>query len=296
MYTQLHTFEPIRQLTSLGGISGPALADNLPGSAQLGAVVANIGSAFAVGATFVDTTWCVNPADAANLVNPCAPRVSTTLWIIDVVLVTLVIQVIVIVYAVAKWFKRPSGVSGDPTTIAGVTAVMGHPEIEALFAGMPGDISKKELKERLRGRRFRLGTYNMADGVTKYGLMPADGELEGKKESFMERFKGGLGNIGDRLSLSSSWQNNRAYIDLVFALIVLALLGLTVAAVANVDKPQKVFLASAASSGLGMRIFFAILGIIMSSYWGRLFQGKANPLLELMSLSLTLANPGPVLR
>src|SRR3569833_3181437 len=98
----------------------------------------------------------------ADGTNPCAPRLSANPWVLDIVLTTLVAQAIVVVYAAASWFKKPGGLVGDPTTIAGVAAVMGHPEVDALFAGMPGEMNRAELRQRLRGRRFRLGTYMLA--------------------------------------------------------------------------------------------------------------------------------------
>ncbi len=289
MYSQLHTFEPIRQLTSPGGISGPALAGSTGGSAYFASVAAGIGGAFAAGATSVDTTYCVDPNAPASSLNPCPPRLSATPWVLDVVLVTLVIQVVVIVYTATKWFKKPSDMSGDPTTIAGVVTVMGHPEVEALFAGMPGEISKKELKERLQGRRFRLGTFMVGDGMSKFGIMPTDGEREGKKDGFLDRIRGKLDRLGDRMSPGKSWQNSRLYFDIVFGLLLVALFGLTTAAVSRVDQPQTVFLATASASGTGMRIFFALLGMIISNCWGRLFQGKCRPVVLIADL-FSMAN------
>ena len=57
-------------------------------------------------------------------------------------------------------------------------------------------------------------------------------------------------------------------------MMLLVLLGLTAAALSRVGGTQVDFLATAAADGIGMRIFFAALGIIVSMYWGRLFQGK----------------------
>jgi hypothetical protein len=63
------------------------------------------------------------------------------------------------------------------------------------------------------------------------------------------------------------------YFDLIFIVFLLAILGLTIAAASRINEQQVVFLATAAASGTGMRIFFAILGVIVSSYWGRIFRG-----------------------
>ncbi|KAB5581037.1 hypothetical protein GE09DRAFT_1051494 [Coniochaeta sp. 2T2.1] len=272
LYTQLLTHEPIRLLTSAGGAPGSAMVGTPSFSApHIGLLTAQIGSAFSAGCLVVDTNYCSTLPAAVNNLNPCAPRIAVTPWAIDVVLVCLAVQVVVVVYAMNKWFQKPSGLSADPTTIAGVAAVMGHPEIEREFAGFPGEMSDAELKERIKERRFRLGMFMTEPGRMKFGIMPA-GLVEAKSRGWFGKKKkkaiGGNGKIG----WLRDWKQNRLYTDLIFATFLLALLGLTAVALARVDRPQTVFLASAAASGTGMKIFFAAMGIIVSFYWGRLFQ------------------------
>ncbi|KAK3934678.1 hypothetical protein QBC46DRAFT_347381 [Diplogelasinospora grovesii] len=263
-YNQLLVHEPVRQMTS-GGIAGAALAGTSFGTAHIGMYAAQIGTAFSAGATFVDTNYC-SSAPTANDLNPCSPRLSTNPWVLDVILVTLAIQVLVIVYSMSKWFQKPGGLSADPTTIAGVAAVMGHPEIERQFAALPGEMSKKELKEALKDQKFKLGSFTTETGLTKYGIMPVSGS---EKEKAKDKKKAGFfSKLGTR---STTAKKQPLYFDLIFAAFLLALLGLTLAAVSNVDHPQTVFLASASGNGTGMKIFFAILGIIVSFYWGKLF-------------------------
>ncbi len=279
LYTQLQTFEPIRQLAS-GGIAGPDLVSDPFSAAHIGIFMGYVGSAFAAGATSIDTNYCGVAATPNNL-NPCSPRVVVNQWVLDVILVSLVVQVVVIIYSIGKWSKKPSGMRADPTTIAGVAVVMGHPAVERQFSGFPGDITEAQLKERLKDHEFKLGTYVTEAGVTKYGIMPADEEdaegrrkKKGDRNAVMAFFVGigaGLTSVKDRLSFLKG-RRGRLYFDCVFLMFLLALLGLTIAAVANVDRPQTVFLATAAASGTGMKIFFAILGIAVSIYWGRLFR------------------------
>ncbi|KAH8893832.1 hypothetical protein GQ53DRAFT_805291 [Thozetella sp. PMI_491] len=302
LYSQLQVYEPVRQLAS-GGISGPDLVSSPFGAVHLGALAAHVGSALSAGAAFVDTSYCGIPATPANL-NPCAPRVAVNPWVLDVLLVVLAIQVIIIVHAAAKWFKKPSGLSADPTTIAGVAVVMGHPAIERQFAGFPGDITEAQLKERLKDHEFKLGTYTTEAGLLRYGIMPADEEdAEGRRRKVRDP-NGPLAclasvgacftSVKDSMSFLRGRQNNRFYFDLVFLAFLLALLGLTIASIASIDHPQTVFLSAPASSGVGMKIFFALLGVAVSLYWGRLFR-DAQTFTPYFPLRAGEARPNPTI-
>ncbi len=202
---------------------------------HIGIFMGHVGTAFSAGSVFVDTNYCDTPATPNNL-NPCPPRVSVNPWVLDVILVTLVVQVIVIVYAISKWFKKPSGLSADPTTIAGVAVVMGHPAIERQFAGFPTEMTQAQLKERLKDHTFKLGTYVNAAGVAKYGIMPGDEEDEDRTAAKKERNPNGimaffasigafLTTVKDSLSSLRGRQNNRYWFDCIFLMFLLALLG-----------------------------------------------------------------------
>ncbi|KAK3366766.1 hypothetical protein B0T24DRAFT_709096, partial [Lasiosphaeria ovina] len=278
LYSQLALHEPVRQLVSASGISGGALAGSSGSWFGAAAVVTQLGSAFAGGASFVDTTYCQSGPGSGGDLNPCVPRVSVNRWVLDVLVVVCVVQLGALAGAVAKWFQKPGGLAADPTTIAGVAVVMGHPEVERLFAALPGDASHQELKAALRGRRFRLGAFVTEAGVEKYGIMPVpEEELPKKKKggpwvSVGERLAG----VRERLALFESWQHSRLFVDMLFAALLLALLGLALAALASVDNPQSVFFAAELSAGgpggTAMKILFALLGVAVSAYWGRLFQ------------------------
>ncbi|KAK0628386.1 hypothetical protein B0T17DRAFT_486261 [Bombardia bombarda] len=284
-YNQLLTHDPVRRLTDPAGISGADLAGGSPsGIAHIGMLVAQVGTCLAAAATAVDTNYCnIAPGAAGNL-NPCPPRLSANQWVLDAILAILAVQVLVVVYAASKWFRKPGSLSADPTTIAGVAVVMGHPEVDGLFATFPGDMSEKELKEALGERQFRLGTWTAASGgggvsetggLERFGIIPVPWqEVEKKKKK-----KGGYSSLGasvtagkERFAALRSSKYSSACVDAVFGALLLGLLGLVLAAVIDVDRPRKVFLASESANGTGMRIFFAILGVAVSLYWGRLFQ------------------------
>lgn len=191
----------------------------------------------------------------------------------DVVIGTLAIQALAITIMISQWWRKPSGLSVDPTSIAGVAVVMGHPKIDGDFQSIPADMKASELKRRLKGESYKLGTFMTATGMIKFGVMPApvDPDQPLKKErgpGFFSKFK-------DRIPFVDNWRNNKLYFDALFLIFLLALLGLTCAALSHINKPQVVFLATAAASGTGIRIFLAILGIIVSNYWGMLFRGTS---------------------
>lgn len=281
MFSVLALHDPVRHLTSLGGANGAQVMGATVGVSDAGSFVALLGGGLSAGLTYVDTNWCEAERQPGNL-NPCPPRLTQTPWVVDVIIGTLVVQTALIAVAAAQWFKRPSGLSADPTTIAGVAAVMGHPEVERQFASYPAEMTSAQLAKEIKTQQWKLGTFYTAAGAVKYGIMPvpeSERRRKGRQSAkgtpneggFFTRISIKLGLWKESIKWLRDWKNNRLYFDLVFIMLLLALIGLTAAAVAHVDRPQVVFLA-AAGNGVGMRIFFAILGIIVSVYWGRIFQ------------------------
>lgn len=269
-YEQLLTWEPIRQLLTPGG--GSLVDSSIILPIQIAIISAHIGTAFSSGITFFDTGYC-NPGQT-DPTNICPPKLSVVTWVVDIVLVTLVVQVLTIIYVISQWWKKPGGFSADPTSIAGIAAFMGHPEIEQEFVQLDAEINYAGLKRRLRGKKFRLGQFATERGIVKYGIMPVDDEVEPQEK---EGFKAKLGNwwsgVQSKFTFLHNWKKNKFLFDMVFAMLLVALLGLTVDAVSRVNKPQVVFLATAAASGVGWRIFITLLGVIVSYFWGQLFQG-----------------------
>lgn len=194
---------------------------------------------------------------------------------INVVVITLIVQAVLILVMLAQWWKKPNSVSADPTCIAGVAVVMGHPRIEEEFSNVPADLTVAELGRRLKGQKYKLGNFQTGSGIVKFGIMPVPAEEMAKEKEKKDGLFSKLGGLKERIPFINNWRNNRFYFDTLFAMLLLALLGLTCAALSRVDKTQVVFLATAAASGTGMRIFFAVLGTIVSSYWGRLFRGMS---------------------
>ncbi|KAK4171675.1 hypothetical protein QBC36DRAFT_339512 [Triangularia setosa] len=271
-YQQVITHDPVRQLTS-GGISATELISPQIGASEFGLFVAQIGTIFVAGGTYVDTNYCNDLASPNNL-NPCPPKISGNPWVLDIIITVLVIQAGVVVYTISKWFQKPGRLSADPTTIAGVTAVMGHPEIEGQFSSFGGEITQQELLHALKGQEFKLGTFTTEDGIAKYGIMPVTlyERKDRNKRGWWARTRDSVRSGFNKAMFLRNWKLNRLILDVVFGLLLLALLGLTLASLSNIDQPQRVFLPTAIASGTEMKIFFAFLGVMISSNWGRLFQ------------------------
>lgn len=153
---------------------------------------------------------------------------------------------------------------------------MGHPAIEQEFSDVPAELTVAELKRRLKGRRYKLGTFQTASGITKYGIMPVPLSETTQRKKMTPGFMAKLGAMKEKIPFINDWRNNRFYFDTVFAMLLIALLGLTCAALSHANKSKIVFLATAAASGTGMRIFLAVLGTIVSFYWGTLFRGLSS--------------------
>lgn len=175
--------------------------------------------------------------------------------------------------------------SADPTSIAGVAVVMGHPQIEAEFSSFPADMSKGQLAKELKGKKFRLGIFTTENGIEKYGIMPkrpaATSDSDSRtqtpvKEGFKDKLRSYWLRFKTSIPFFHNWRRNSVIFDSIFGMLLLALLGLTAAALSKVGGTQVDFLATAAAEGMGMRIFFAVLGVIVSMYWGQLFQGKSS--------------------
>ncbi|KAH8589779.1 hypothetical protein B0O99DRAFT_692172 [Bisporella sp. PMI_857] len=210
-------------------------------------ICAHIGTGFSAGATFFDTSYC-NPGQTSDI-KICPPRLSVNPWVIDVIIVVLIVQALTIVFVITQWWKKPSGFSADPTSIAGIAAFMGHPEVEQEFVLLPTEITTAGLKRRLRGKKFRLGQFATERGDVKYGIMPADDENEpAGKDGFFDKLKDWWAKLQGKYTFLHNWKKNRLLFDAFFVALLLALLGLIIDAVSRVNKTEVVFLATTAAS------------------------------------------------
>ncbi|KAH8892426.1 hypothetical protein GQ53DRAFT_646752, partial [Thozetella sp. PMI_491] len=302
-YQQVSMFEPIRLLLYQGGTTGSILgggtsAAMLPVSIVVG--VAHLGSAFAARSLYLDTNYC-EKSDLYSASNPCwPPRLSVTPWVMTLLLTILCCVAVTMLYLIAFWFQSPKSITADPTSIVGVTVVMGHPDIEAEFAALPKEMTTKQLIKHLENRRFTLGDFDLLragqPAVLKFGIMPApprNAAEESRQRSAMERLEGGLAKTRNNLGLTD-WKSWRVYVDVLFAMFAAALMGVAAASIQNVDDPRRVFIVSEPDTSISMRVIFAVLGVIISLYWGFVFR-DAQTFAPYTALATRSSDPKPTL-
>jgi hypothetical protein len=163
MYHKLEMYEPIRQLLIPGGGSLVDFPAMIP--IQIAIISAQIGTGFSAGATFFDTSYC-NPVQT-NPAQICPPKLSVNPAVVDIIITTLVVQVLTILYMIQQWWKKPGGFSADPTSIAGIAAFMGHPEVEQEFIQLPTEINSQGLKRRFKGK-IRAVCYRKRNCQVRY--------------------------------------------------------------------------------------------------------------------------------
>ena len=284
-YRDFGSFEPVRQLFSDDGASGPSLAGAgvtiIP--IVLSGFVAEVGSGFAAEAVFLDTHYCDEPMFGDSL-NPCwPPRVSSNGWALTVLTTSLAVVVVSLVYVVALWLRTPQSVTMKATSsIAAVASVMGHPEVERDFSNVPSELSNKGLIARLKDKKYTMGNFSVEELGTRFGIMPLILNLQDnkkKRRSVVERVGDNwtkLISSGKEEQTHSDWMKKREYLDYGFAAIFFALLGLSIAAVAYVDDPRRIFRYTTREWTIGIRITFALLAIAVAKYWSTAFTDVQN--------------------
>ncbi|WYZ46593.1 hypothetical protein EsH8_IX_000818 [Colletotrichum jinshuiense] len=274
LYSQIASVEPLRQLLSDAGASGPALAGSAINLAPIAVsfLLADFGSAVAVEALSADGFWCSKPVLPDNLM-PCVPRISVNRWATSVILSGLVVVSAALVSVVALWFKTPSRIAVETTSISGVAMIMGHPQIEDDFRTIPTEMTNGQLALHLRDKRYTVGTFEAVNGI-KYGMMPFD-PSEDRHPSLLQRLERTAVEKRALFSLAS-WQRTRFKVDAVFAVFHLALLGLAIAALANVDHPRRIFTYTTRGRATAARVGICLIGIVVSRYWGMLFRDAQN--------------------
>ncbi|KAF6833891.1 hypothetical protein CMUS01_06396 [Colletotrichum musicola] len=276
VYTHISALEPIRQLMTTTGASGAALSGSSISLAPIAAAffIADVGSAISVEAVSPDAWYCGAPVTEDNLL-PCPPRLSVNKWAINTVIASLALVALALLFILGLWFKTPSRITADTTTIFGVAAVMGHPEVESDFRGVPTDMTQTQLAVYLRDKRFALGAFQVSN-VEKIGLVPVAPDASGGRKSFSQRIEAVLAEKKAAYAGAAPWVRTRFQLDVLFAVFHLALLGLAIAALASVDSPRRVFGYVSRSQAVGVRIGICLVGILIVRYWGMVFADAQN--------------------
>jgi len=201
---------------------------------------------------------------------------SVNVWVVRVLQVLLALVAITIVVLIALWFKKPSGSTGDPTSIAAVAMLMGHPEVERDFMEFDAEMSLKQLKESLQNKKYQLSTYQTPANTERYGIVPVPLDADHAPNADPVLPRSGLPSAAtSRMRMSfnfaTNWKNFQMGSDIIFTLYLFGILGATILYVSHVNNMTVIHLFD--GSTVGRRLLFAILACLGASYWARLQRG-----------------------
>ena len=216
-----------------------------------------------------DTNYgCPNP-DMSNPSNPCWPPLMTiNPWVSRLIQGFLSFLALTILVLVVLWFRKPHGVNNEPTSIAAVTAIAGHPQVTRDFS-CPPEATIKDLKKSLKDKRYKLDYFETTNRSRRYGLVPADlgdGEIRDLPID--------APSVSSRFTFGRGWKEISAYADAIFLCYLSVLLSLTAVYLQDVNNSSlaRFF----ASRTFGSRLFFAILGAVVCMNLGRIERGKLS--------------------
>jgi hypothetical protein len=269
LYRQARNAAPINLLTSANGATGNALNGAMDTLSWINLVPYIASTAIvpfvSAGISFDTDYGCSNP-NLANPTNPCwPPKLTANVWVIRLVQSFLSLIALVAITLVALWFKKPRESTNDPTSIAAVAAIAGHPEVVRDFT-CDDNTNESTLKDKLKQKRYTLTEFADGSGERRYGLVPITlepvNDTIGKSESKSSKL---LQVFGTR------WSRRAIIFDGIFIVYVLGLLAIVAVYISNIDKTELLKMFS--GSSIGKRILFAILASIVSINLGRIERG-----------------------
>ena len=281
IHSSIKTYTPFMQLSDPAGapasvLFGASFASTWDSWVGYGAVT--LLTPFAAESIFFDSNYDCPKPDYSNPVNPCwPPRMSINPAMVRLLQGLMGIVGVTSLISAYKSMKKPSGVTADPTTIASVAALMGHPDIARDFQHLDSEATTKEAIAWLKKKRYRLDNYYDINGAQRYGLVPVKKEGEADEEPPAEE-PGSERDLASRSSNNSKflpymvWKAVASYIDGIFLLFVVAVLGICASYVKDVNNSPLAKLFE--YSSIGRRLVFTAIGMIASSQWGRLLEGK----------------------
>ncbi|OCL13147.1 hypothetical protein AOQ84DRAFT_226305 [Glonium stellatum] len=270
LHTHINGLTPFSHLASPQGASAGELSG--PGFSTWYVSVAYsavwIMTPIASETIWFDTNYqCSNP-DLNNPSNPCwPPRMSVNSPIVRVLQTLLTLVAVVTLAIIVLWFRKPSGCSGDPTSIAAVAQLMGHPEVVRDFQNLDAEMTEKELEVFLKDKRYKLDMYQTATGAQRYGIVPAP--LDGRPTQEVLQIPHDIDSSPRVIrNILAGWKSLATYADAIFVFFLLGLLSIVAAYVkggAN-SRLTKLF----ETDSVGRRLFFAILACVAAAKWGRI--------------------------
>lgn len=226
---------------------------------------------FASDVIFFDTNYgCDNP-NPLTPANPCwPPRMTSNGWVLRLIETILSVTAAISLILIALWFAHPHGAHNDLTSIAAVAAVASHPTVVKDFS-CSAEMSASELKQTLKGKKYKLEEFVTNAGVARYGLVPAydDTDIAQQRSANEKWHKTAKPGWLDRLH--KSWQENLFYADGIFLCYLIALLAITAAYVRDVER--SVFAKLFPGSTVGRRIVFAVIAAVAGMNYNRIERG-----------------------
>ncbi|KAI9858264.1 MAG: hypothetical protein M1813_007538 [Trichoglossum hirsutum] len=287
IYATIKLVEPFRQLAEPTGALGKDalyvyyLSSNLTPDPILGLLrghwiilftsighaIAGIIVPFAAETLLVDTKGgCVGGSGP----NPCFPRLSVDRLSGRILQGLLCFAAVATLALIFFQRNRRSGVYGDPSNIATMASLLHHPEVLNDFRRLDKEVTDKELKRQLGGKRYRLANYLSSGGVQRYGLVPV---LNGLVSPNI--LPGGILRasppIRTRAQAKSHFNQHKILVairDVSFGLILVGTLGLVVAYYREAGDTR--FNRFMNSQAFGPRFIMTLVGGLIDAQWKRI--------------------------
>ncbi|KAF2842436.1 hypothetical protein M501DRAFT_417906 [Patellaria atrata CBS 101060] len=215
---------------------------------------------------YFDTDYENCPIRKPGSKNPCwPPRLTVDPIVARILEAFLIFTAIMTIGVMVLLCRRNTGVYSDPSSIASVATLFHHPEVMDDFCSMDPYSPSSKMREHLRNKNYRLGEYQAADGVIRYGIIPAephDASYRGVPE-----FDNNPHNFED----SQKWDHTkRASIieDVLFGFLLIGVLALLIAYFKDGSKSS--FNNFFNSNGFGPKFIMTTLGSIIAGQWKRL--------------------------
>jgi hypothetical protein len=214
-------------------------------------------------AIFLDTNYqCSNPNLTSN--NPCwPPKLSVDPVVLRWLQGLLAYVAVMTLGLMIMLLRSKTGLSSDPSSIAGVAALVHHPRVLEDFRSFHDEAQLKEIRARLGDRRYKLDDYRREDGTWRYGIVPVDAPINydwSDKQYAAEHT--GLSNVARRR------RNFDAFFDTMFLLFLLGVQGTLVAYFKSSGNTG--FNNFFNSNTFGPRFFMAAMATVISLNWKRL--------------------------
>lgn len=169
-----------------------------------------------------DTNYnCSNP-DPTQPNNPCFPRLSVDIAIVHLLqgLISFVaVMTLTIMYMA---LRSRTGIAADPSSIAFVATLVHHPDVLYDFRRISGQGRNKEITNMIGKKNYRLANYLASDGVARYGIIPGDANSYSLVDHDIE-------TTHTQGRKNGSTRQFKHFLDVVFVLFILGLLGVVVA-------------------------------------------------------------------